>query len=48
MLHHLRNPRLLTTYLVGFNVLFSLVGVFQLHHLLSRRAALFVVYRKKC
>jgi MFS transporter, YNFM family, putative membrane transport protein len=27
-LHHLRNPRLLTTYLVGFNVLFSLVGVF--------------------
>jgi predicted MFS family arabinose efflux permease len=25
---HLRNPRLLTTYLVGFNVLFSLVGVF--------------------
>ena len=28
MLHHLRNPRLLTTYLVGFNVLFSLVGVF--------------------
>jgi predicted MFS family arabinose efflux permease len=28
MFHHLRNPRLLTTYLVGFNVLFSLVGVF--------------------
>jgi predicted MFS family arabinose efflux permease len=28
MLQHLRNPRLLTTYLVGFNVLFSLVGVF--------------------
>jgi predicted MFS family arabinose efflux permease len=28
MLHHLRNPRLLTTYLVGFNVLFSLVGIF--------------------
>lgn len=28
MLVHLRNPRLLTTYLVGFNVLFSLVGVF--------------------
>ena len=28
MLSHLRNPRLLTTYLVGFNVLFSLVGVF--------------------
>jgi predicted MFS family arabinose efflux permease len=28
MLYHLRNPRLLTTYLVGFNVLFSLVGVF--------------------
>jgi predicted MFS family arabinose efflux permease len=28
MLHHLRNPRLLTTYVVGFNVLFSLVGVF--------------------
>ena len=28
MLHHLRSPRLLTTYLVGFNVLFSLVGVF--------------------
>ena len=25
---HLRNPRLLTTYFVGFNVLFSLVGVF--------------------
>jgi MFS transporter, YNFM family, putative membrane transport protein len=28
MFGHLRNPRLLTTYLVGFNVLFSLVGVF--------------------
>lgn len=28
MLKHLRNPRLLTTYLIGFNVLFSLVGVF--------------------
>ncbi len=28
MLSHLRNKRLLTTYLVGFNVLFSLVGVF--------------------
>jgi predicted MFS family arabinose efflux permease len=28
MLGHLRNARLLTTYLVGFNVLFSLVGVF--------------------
>jgi predicted MFS family arabinose efflux permease len=28
MLHHLRNPRLLATYLVGFNVLFSLVGIF--------------------
>jgi MFS transporter, YNFM family, putative membrane transport protein len=28
MFAHLRNPRLLTTYLVGFNVLFSLVGVF--------------------
>jgi len=28
MLQHLRNARLLTTYLVGFNVLFSLVGVF--------------------
>jgi predicted MFS family arabinose efflux permease len=28
MLGHLRNPRLLMTYLVGFNVLFSLVGVF--------------------
>ena len=28
MLGNLRNPRLLTTYLVGFNVLFSLVGVF--------------------
>lgn len=28
MLQHLRNQRLLTTYLVGFNVLFSLVGVF--------------------
>ncbi|HEY3988827.1 MAG TPA: MFS transporter [Acidobacteriaceae bacterium] len=28
MFLHLRNPRLLTTYLVGFNVLFSLVGVF--------------------
>ena len=30
MLGHLRNPRLLTTYLVGFNVLFSLVGVFKI------------------
>jgi YNFM family putative membrane transporter len=28
MFAHLRNPRLLITYLVGFNVLFSLVGVF--------------------
>jgi MFS transporter, YNFM family, putative membrane transport protein len=28
MLNHLRNPRLLATYAVGFNVLFSLVGVF--------------------
>lgn len=28
MLGHLRNRRLLTTYLVGFNVLFSLVAVF--------------------
>jgi YNFM family putative membrane transporter len=28
MRHHLRSPRLLITYLVGFNVLFSLVGVF--------------------
>jgi MFS transporter, YNFM family, putative membrane transport protein len=28
MLDHLRNPRLLATYAVGFNVLFSLVGVF--------------------
>ena len=28
MIGNLRNPRLLTTYLVGFNVLFSLVGVF--------------------
>ena len=28
MRQHLRNRRLLTTYLVGFNVLFSLVGVF--------------------
>ena len=28
MLLHLRNARLLITYLVGFNVLFSLVGVF--------------------
>ncbi|HVJ09624.1 MAG TPA: MFS transporter [Acidisarcina sp.] len=28
MLQHLRNPRLLATYAVGFNVLFSLVGVF--------------------
>jgi predicted MFS family arabinose efflux permease len=28
MFAHFRNPRLLTTYLVGFNVLFSLVGVF--------------------
>jgi MFS transporter, YNFM family, putative membrane transport protein len=29
MLGHLQNPRLVTTYLVGFNVLFSLVGVFS-------------------
>jgi len=28
MMEHLRNPRLLATYAVGFNVLFSLVGVF--------------------
>lgn len=28
MFAHFRNPRLLVTYLVGFNVLFSLVGVF--------------------
>lgn len=28
MFAHFRNPRLLTTYVVGFNVLFSLVGVF--------------------
>jgi MFS transporter, YNFM family, putative membrane transport protein len=28
MLAHLRNPRLIATYAVGFNVLFSLVGVF--------------------
>jgi predicted MFS family arabinose efflux permease len=28
MLRHLRNPRLLATYVVGFNVLFSLVAVF--------------------
>ncbi len=28
MLVHLRNPRLIATYAVGFNVLFSLVGVF--------------------
>lgn len=28
MLAHLRNPRLLATYFVGFNVLFALVGVF--------------------
>ena len=28
MLQHLRNPHLLATYAVGFNVLFSLVGVF--------------------
>lgn len=28
MFAHFRNPRLLTTYIVGFNVLFSLVGVF--------------------
>ena len=28
MFQHLRNPRLLATYAVGFNVLFSLVGVF--------------------
>lgn len=28
MFAHFRNPRLLTTFLVGFNVLFSLVGVF--------------------
>jgi predicted MFS family arabinose efflux permease len=29
MLGHLRNPRLLATYFVGFNVLFALVGVFS-------------------
>jgi predicted MFS family arabinose efflux permease len=28
MLGHMRNPQLLATYLVGFNVLFALVGVF--------------------
>jgi YNFM family putative membrane transporter len=28
MLRHLRNPRLVATYAVGFNVLFSLVAVF--------------------
>lgn len=28
MLSHLRNPRLLATFAVGFNVLFSLVGIF--------------------
>lgn len=28
MLRHLRNPRLVATYLVGFNVLFSLVAIF--------------------
>ena len=28
MLQHLRNPRLLATYAVGFNILFSLVGIF--------------------
>jgi MFS transporter, YNFM family, putative membrane transport protein len=28
MFGHFRNPRLLVTYMVGFNVLFSLVGVF--------------------
>jgi predicted MFS family arabinose efflux permease len=28
MLRHLRNPRLVATYVVGFNVLFSLVAVF--------------------
>ncbi len=28
MLQHLRNPRLIATFAVGFNILFSLVGVF--------------------
>ena len=28
MLRHLRNPRLIATFAVGFNVLFSLVGIF--------------------
>jgi MFS family permease len=28
MIGHMRNPRLLATYLVGFNVLFALVGIF--------------------
>jgi YNFM family putative membrane transporter len=28
ILRHLRNPRLVTTYVVGFNVLFSLVAIF--------------------
>ena len=28
MIRHLRNPRLVATYVVGFNVLFSLVAVF--------------------
>jgi YNFM family putative membrane transporter len=28
LLRHLRNPRLLATFAIGFNVLFSLVGIF--------------------
>ena len=54
VLRHLRNPRLLATYAVGFNVLFSLVGVFTYitFHLASppyfltpsQLSSLFVVY----
>ncbi|MEA2338799.1 MAG: transporter, family, putative rane transport protein [Thermoanaerobaculia bacterium] len=54
MLHHLRNPRLVATYVVGFNVLFSLVAVFTYitfhlaappYHLTpAQLSSLFVVY----
>jgi predicted MFS family arabinose efflux permease len=54
MLRHLRNPRLVATYVVGFNVLFSLVAVFTYitfhlaappYHLTpAQLSSLFVVY----
>jgi predicted MFS family arabinose efflux permease len=54
MLRHLRNPRLMATYAVGFNVLFSLVAVFTYitfhlaaapYHLTpAQLSSLFVVY----